>query len=304
MTRLTHREILTVIVAAVVLAAAATLPLFDQGYYLSLTLNMVMYAALCTAWTLFSGPTHYVSLATAAFFGLGTYTVGLGLDHMPFPLLVLTGGAVAICGASAAMAIAAVLPRNEHSERNLIFTVISVMLLSTTAMVAYPILCAVLGFDDKATGIFLGATIHDVAQVVGAGFSVSDTAGEAATLVKLFRVTLLAPVVLVYSLSIRRWAPGEGVGEARPPLLPGFVVGFIILAVANSVGLVPVPVAAFMVDASRWALVLGIAAVGMKTSMRSIREVGVTAIVLVVAETLFLAVFILGGLELLGHGGH
>ena len=56
---------------------------------------MVMYAALCTSWTLFSGPTHYISLATAAFFGLGTYTVGLGLDHLPFPVLVLIGGAVA-----------------------------------------------------------------------------------------------------------------------------------------------------------------------------------------------------------------
>ena len=58
-------------------------------------LNIVLYAALCTAWTLFSGPTHYVSLATAAFFGLGTYAVGLGLDHLPFPVLVLAGGAVA-----------------------------------------------------------------------------------------------------------------------------------------------------------------------------------------------------------------
>lgn len=95
MTRLTHREILTAILAAAALAVAAMLPLFDQGYYLSLSLNMVMYVALCTAWALFSGPTHYVSLATAAFFGIGTYTVGLGVDHMPFWLLVLAGGAVA-----------------------------------------------------------------------------------------------------------------------------------------------------------------------------------------------------------------
>jgi uncharacterized integral membrane protein (TIGR00698 family) len=239
--------------------------------------------------------------ATIGFALLAARVLGRG-----WRIALLTGGAVAICGASAAMAIAAVLPRNEHSERNLIFTVISVMLLSTTAMVAYPIICSFLGFDDKATGIFLGATIHDVAQVVGAGFSVSDTAGEAATLVKLFRVTLLAPVVLVYSLSIRRFVPNEGGAEggARPPLLPGFVIGFIVLAVANSVGIVPAPAATVMIDASRWALVLGIAAVGMKTSMRSIREVGVTAIALVIAETLFLAVFILGGLELLGHGGN
>lgn len=95
MTRLSSGEVWTALVGAIAIAAAATLPLFDQGYYLSLALNMVMYAALCTAWTLFSGPTHYVSLATAAFFGLGTYAVGLGLDHMPFPALVLAGGAAA-----------------------------------------------------------------------------------------------------------------------------------------------------------------------------------------------------------------
>jgi branched-chain amino acid transport system permease protein len=95
MTRLSSGEVWMGIAGAIAVGAAATLPLFDQGYYLSLALNMVMYAALCTAWTLFSGPTHYVSLATAAFFGLGTYAVGLGLDHLPFPVLVLIGGAVA-----------------------------------------------------------------------------------------------------------------------------------------------------------------------------------------------------------------
>src|SRR5690606_15725836 len=79
--------------AAVVLAAL--LPLFDQAYYLSLSVNIMLYAALCTAWTLFSGPTHYVSLATAAFFGLGTYSVALFIDHLPFPLLVGLGALVA-----------------------------------------------------------------------------------------------------------------------------------------------------------------------------------------------------------------
>jgi branched-chain amino acid transport system permease protein len=86
-------EIATGVVGLAFVAAAAALPVYDQGYYLALALNIVLYAALCTAWTLFSGPTHYVSLATAAFFGLGTYAIGLGLDHLPFPVLVLIGGA-------------------------------------------------------------------------------------------------------------------------------------------------------------------------------------------------------------------
>jgi branched-chain amino acid transport system permease protein len=95
MTPLSLGEIRTAALGALAVVAAAALPLFDQGYYLALALNIVLYAALCTAWTLFSGPTHYVSLATAAFFGLGTYSVGLGLDLLPFPVLVIIGGAAA-----------------------------------------------------------------------------------------------------------------------------------------------------------------------------------------------------------------
>lgn len=74
--------------AAAGFALAACLPLLDQGYWLSLGVNLAMYTALCTAWTLFSGPTHYISLATAAFFGLGAYTVGAGIDLLPFPVLL------------------------------------------------------------------------------------------------------------------------------------------------------------------------------------------------------------------------
>jgi len=93
---LTPQELKTASWAALLAVAAALLPLFDEGYYLALGVNIMLYAALCTAWTLFSGPTHYISLATAAFFGLGTYAVGLGIDHLPFPLLVAIG---AVCGA-------------------------------------------------------------------------------------------------------------------------------------------------------------------------------------------------------------
>ena len=225
--------------------------------------------------------------------------VGARLLGRGWRLALLTGGSVAICGASAAMAIAAVLPKNEHSERNLIFTVLSVTVLSTIAMIAYPLITQTLALDDLANGVFLGGTIHDVAQVVGAGFSVSEQTGETATLVKLIRVTMLAPVVLVFSLVIRSSGKAEEGGGKRPPLIPGFVLAFLALAAVNSFGVIPEIVATGLGDLSRWALLIAIAAVGMKTSLRRILEVGGQAITLIVAETIFIAAFILVGIAYL-----
>lgn len=232
-------------------------------------------------------------LATILFALLGAKLLGRG-----WRFALLTGGSVAICGASAAMAIAAVLPKNEHSERNLLFTVLGVTVLSTVAMIAYPILAQVIGLDEQAVGVFLGGTIHDVAQVVGAGFSVSDSTGETATLVKLIRVSMLAPVVLVFALmfrDIKDETPSEG-PTTKPPLIPGFVIAFMVFAAINSFGLLPASVSGFLGDVSRWALLVAIAAVGMKTSLKTIFDVGGQAIVLIVAETVFIALFVLGGL--------
>jgi uncharacterized membrane protein YadS len=95
---------------------------------------------------------------------------------------------VAICGTSAALAIAAVIPANDKTERNTLFTVMAVTALSTIAMIAYPLLLGGLGCSELQQSFLIGATIHDVAQVVGAGFSVSDAASETGTVVKLLRV--------------------------------------------------------------------------------------------------------------------
>ncbi len=230
-------------------------------------------------------------IATVLFGLIGARFLGRG-----WRLALLTSGSVAICGASAAMAIAAVLPKNQHSERNLIFTVLSVTLLSTLAMIVYPIVAGGLALDDRATGIFLGATIHDVAQVVGAGFSVSEEAGETATLVKLIRVSLLAPMVLIFGLAIVALGIKQSREGGRPPLVPGFILAFLALATLNSFQAIPEVIADELAAVSRWALLTAIAAVGMKTSLRRIRDIGGQAIVLIVAETLFLAAFILAGL--------
>lgn len=230
---------------------------------------------------------------------IGFGLVGARLLGRGWRFGLLTGGSVAICGASAALAISAVLPRNEHTERNLIFTVLSVTVLSTLAMIFYPIIAQSLTLSDPAAGVFLGGTIHDVAQVVGAGFSMSEQAGEVATLIKLMRVALLAPVVLMVTIAVQRFDEGSQAKGKRPPMLPVFVLGFLAFATLNSLGLVPSFASGAMSCLSRWALLASIAAVGMKTSLKCILEVGGQAIALIVAETLFIAGLVLAGVLLL-----
>lgn len=131
---------------------------------------------------------------------------------------ILTGGSVAICGASAAMAIASVLPPTKDGERTTLLVVVGVTVLSTIALVVYPFSLQLIGFTPQAAGIVLGGTIHDVAQVVAAGMMLGSEAGDTATLVKLFRVMLLMPVVVLVVLAYRRH-PEVQVTQQKVPLI-------------------------------------------------------------------------------------
>jgi uncharacterized integral membrane protein (TIGR00698 family) len=204
---------------------------------------------------------------------------------------LLTGGATAICGASAALALAAALPNHPLKERATLFTVIGVSTLSTLAMIVYPMIVHGLGLDPRAAGIFLGGTIHDVAQVVGAGYAVSAETGDAATLVKLLRVAMLLPVI-VFAVMLTRQRGGHDSGK-RPPLLPWFAVAFALLVAVNSTGVIPAVVQSFGADVSRWLLVTAIAGIGMKTQLREVAAVGVKPVALMIGETIFLAVLVL-----------
>ncbi|MGY6410960.1 MAG: YeiH family protein [Alkalilacustris sp.] len=199
---------------------------------------------------------------------------------------LLTGGAVAICGASAALAIAAVIPANDRTERNTLFTVMAVTALSTVAMVAYPLLFQALGFSELQQGFLIGATIHDVAQVVGAGFSVSDAAGETATVVKLFRVAML-PVVLIAVALVLRLGPHGG-AQGRIALLPWFMLLFLALVALGSVVDLPEALVDQVTTLSRTCLVVAIAALGIKTSLKALTAVGGGHLGVVVLETLVL----------------
>ena len=209
---------------------------------------------------------------------------------------ILSAGAVAICGASAALAIASVLPSHKDSERNTILTVAGVTALSTVAMVFYPVFVTYLQYDNATAGIFLGATIHDVAQVVGAGYMISDQTGEISTLVKLIRVACLVPVVITISLLMhRRRSPESG----NEPLLPWFLVAFVVLVIVNSLGWVPAEAHTVLAPVSSWCLLTAVAALGVKTSLKALTDVGPAPIGVMLIQTVFLAGFVMGGIKLI-----
>ena len=203
---------------------------------------------------------------------------------------MLTGGATAICGASAALALSAALPNHPQKEKATLFTVIGVSALSTLAMIVYPMIANWLEFSPQLAGVFLGATIHDVAQVVGAGYSMSTETGDTATVVKLMRVAMLLPVIICAAMFTRM--QGAETGGERPPLLPWFAVGFLILACINSTGLVPTIVQGGVNEMSRWALIIAISALGMKTRIKELASVGIKPILFMVSETIFLVVLV------------
>jgi uncharacterized integral membrane protein (TIGR00698 family) len=208
---------------------------------------------------------------------------------------VLSGGAVAICGASAALAISAVLPRDKESERFTLMVVVTVTVLSTIAMVLYPLITRLLNLPPELAGLFLGGTIHDVAQVAGAGYMLNDETGDYAVTIKLFRVSMLAVVVLVVSAMFRRQREISEKKDAVSPenLVPWFLWLFIALVVLNSAGGVPAPVQDGLNWISRACLVVAIVALGMKTSVKELRSFGWRPLVMLLSETVWMAALVL-----------
>ena len=205
---------------------------------------------------------------------------------------ILIGGAIAICGASAAMAISSVLPKDDKSNERLTFVVLGVTIISTFCMIFYPIISNILNMDEKSSGIFFGATIHDVAQVVGAGFTVSDYTGEIATLIKLFRVTLLFPVVLCISLMSYKFKLINDV-DKKTPWVPYFIIIFICVVIINSFNLIPNNIKFLSNEFSSWFLLIAIAAVGTKTRLQNLKIIGFLPIFSMVLITIFLMIFII-----------
>ncbi|UYQ65651.1 YeiH family protein [Streptomyces peucetius] len=196
---------------------------------------------------------------------LGTWWLGrrLGLPGDQ-PLLVATG--YAICGASA---IGAVSEATDSDERDAATAVALVTLCGTLAIAVLPLLQGPLGLGDAEFGRWAGASVHDVGQVVATAQTAGGPALGEAVLVKLMRVALLAPLVAVVALSVRRrrseTAGSHGAGRGRTPLVPLFVVGFLAAVAVRSTGLLP----AAALDAARIAqeLLLATALFGLGSAV-------------------------------------
>lgn len=194
----------------------------------------------------------------------------------------LCGGAVAICGASAAMAFASLLGERRISQAQLTLVLVGISAMSALAMTLYPVLGHHLAFGDLQAGFMLGASIHDVAQTVGAGYAFSPTAGETATIVKLARVALLAPAMMAVAVFIPR-EPGAKISSY---VLPWFVVGFFGMAGINSLGWIPAPVTDVSVKASTALLACAVTATGVRSNMQALTNEGLKPMLAIVAATL------------------
>lgn len=214
---------------------------------------------------------------------------------------LLSGGAVAICGASAVLALSSVLPQTRENERFTLLAVVGVTVLSTLSMVIYPFALQAIGLPPEQAGIFLGGTIHDVAQVVAAGMMLGPAVGDTATVVKLFRVMLLMPIVVLVAISYRNH-PDTRATDDEVPLVPGFLLAFIVLVLLASIGTFTPDMTQLASSTSRWLLVTAIAAAGIKTSFEDLLKLGWQPVAMLVGETVFIASLVLAAIVMLRLG--
>lgn len=196
------------------------------------------------------------------------FTVWLGLRlglGRPRSLLIATG--FAICGASA---IAAMEEQAGATEDDVATAVAMVTMFGTVAMVAVPLLQLPLGLSDQQLGIWAGASVHEVGQVVAAAGPAGSAAVATAVVVKLTRVLLLAPVVAGVSILRRRSAGAGDAATGRPPVVPVFVLCFMGTVVVRSLDLLPVAVLDLIAGAQTLALAAALFALGTAVSLPSL----------------------------------
>lgn len=225
-----------------------------------------------------------IAAALAATFAL---TLWLGrLFGVERGLAELIAAGTSVCGASA---VAAANSATRAGEADVAYAIACVTLFGTLAMLAYPLVPALAGLDAAGYGLFVGASVHEVAQVAGAGFQHSAAAGEAAMVAKLSRVMLLAPVVFVLAaLARRRTRRGAaGQGDCTVPV-PWFVLGFLAMAGLASIIDIPEPVTGGAAALTTMLLTLALAAMGLQTDLGALKARGLRPLLLAATASLFI----------------
>jgi uncharacterized integral membrane protein (TIGR00698 family) len=207
-----------------------------------------------------------VSLGVAIGAGLG---VALGL---PLVEALIAACAMSICGASAAMATASALPQSPSSRQTTVLVVVAANLLSTVAMVAYPLLSTAMSMSNRQAGVFFGLSIQDVAQVAAAGAAVSPAATATAALTKVTRILWLGPAIMLASTMSSRFA-GQGASTRLRLTPPPVVIGFFAVMLASNLGAVPTGSVELLSHLSHLLLLAGVAAISSQLPLKALTKV-------------------------------
>ena len=239
--------------------------------------------------------TAVVVVVIATFFGTQWLARRLGL-RPSLGLLMATG--YSICGASA---IAAVEPFADADEEEIAYSIALVTLCGTLAIVVLPTLGTLLHLSATQFGAWVGASVHDVGQVVAAASTHGDVSLRKATVVKLTRVAMLAPLLAGVAVSARRRLGAEVVENAkRPPVLPLFIVLFLVAVGIRSSGVVPTSWLSHIKDLETVLLGMGLVGLGSNVNLRKLRAVGGKPLMLGLASWALVAVVSLAAVALSG----
>ena len=220
--------------------------------------------------------TFFVMIFTFAMCFGGGYLVRkiFGLN---WKLSNLISAGTGICGGSA---IAAIAPVIDADDKDIAFAMSSTFLFDMAMIALYPLMGKALGMSDIAYGIWAGTSVNDTASVVASGYAFSEAAGDFATMVKLTRTIAIIPTVLVFAwIGVRMkkkemQTSGDGKKVNMMKIIPWFIGGFLLLAIVNSIGLIPVAVSGVMKTTSKFLMVTALAAIGLSTSITDFKKAG------------------------------
>ncbi len=189
----------------------------------------------------------------------------------------LISAGTGICGGSAVAAIAPVI---DADDKDVAFAMSSTFLFDMVMIAIYPIMGRLLGLNDIAFGIWAGTSVNDTASVVASGYAFSEAAGDFATMVKLTRTIAIIPTVLVFAFISTRikqkemQAASNGKKVNIVKIIPWFICGFLLLAIANSIGFIPAVASSVLKGTSKFLMVAALAAIGLSTSIADFKKAG------------------------------